>query len=77
MQFFKAGQSKKLFNVRWCRIGLPARAGALALIAIGLGVPRAQAQFDFVHETSGRARISGSVMVDGAAQPAARVRVDV
>ena len=50
-------------------------AGCL-LIALLLAAPTAQAQLGLL-PSNGRPRISGSVLIDGEALPAARVRVDV
>jgi Tfp pilus assembly protein PilF len=49
-------------------------AGCL-LLATAAYVPQAQAQFGF--KNGGRSTIEGSVHIDGQAEPAARVRVDV
>jgi tetratricopeptide (TPR) repeat protein len=45
------------------------------LLATAANVPQAQAQFSL--KAGGRSTIEGSVQIDGEAQPAARVRVDV
>jgi len=50
-------------------------AGACFFLVSLLAEPIAQAQFGF--NVSGRPRISGSILLDGEALPAARVRVDV
>jgi tetratricopeptide (TPR) repeat protein len=46
------------------------------LVVLASGVLQAQAQFS-LRGGSGRSTVSGSVMIDGETQPAARVRVDV
>jgi hypothetical protein len=47
------------------------------LLALGCSVPQARAQFALNRETGARTTVAGLVMIDGEAQPAARVRVDV
>src|SRR5260221_2703552 len=48
------------------------------LLALASNVPQAQGQLQFASPSGGtRSTIAGSVSVDGGAQPAARVRVDV
>jgi Tfp pilus assembly protein PilF len=47
------------------------------LLALACNVPAAQAQLQFSPKGGLRSTIAGSVLIDGEAQPAARVRVDV
>ena len=54
---------------------LKAWAGGLLMASL-LAAPAAQAQLGLI-SSNGRPRISGSVLIDGEALPAARVRVDV
>jgi Carboxypeptidase regulatory-like domain/Tetratricopeptide repeat len=74
---FKPGNSRNHFNLMFYRIGRPVTMGTLLVLILSGGIPPARAQFGFGHEMSSRTRISGSVMLDGNTQPAARVRVDV
>src|SRR5258708_19712566 len=46
-----------------------------ALLTLVGGAPQAEAQFSV--DGAGRSTIEGSVLIDGLAQPAARIRVDV
>jgi Tfp pilus assembly protein PilF len=46
------------------------------LLALASGAPQAEAQFSMTGGV-GRSTIEGSVLIDGATQPAARIRVDV
>src|ERR1700681_3183113 len=54
---------------------LKAWAGCLLMASL-LAAPAAQGQLGLI-SSNGRSRISGSVLIDGEALPAARVRVDV
>ncbi len=54
---------------RWTFLGL----GSVLFASVG-AAPRAHAQFPM---NAGRSTIEGSVMIDGATQPAARIRVEV
>src|SRR5580693_8263959 len=54
---------------------LRAGTGCLWMASL-LTIPAAQAQYGMV-ASGGRQRISGSVLIDGEALPAARIRVDV
>jgi tetratricopeptide (TPR) repeat protein len=72
MQNLPASVSKKFADRKtMLRVG----AGCLLMASL-LTAPTAQAQFG-MGSSGGRPRISGSVLIDGEAQPAARVRVDV
>jgi tetratricopeptide (TPR) repeat protein len=60
-------QCHKLWRVRYWEIGC-------LLLALASGGPQARAQFNL---RAGQSIVAGSVMIDGEAEPAARVRVDV
>ena len=60
---------KKFGSVGYCGLGC-------VLLALASGAPQAKAQFSMTGGV-GRSTIEGSVLIDGATQPAARIRVDV
>ncbi len=64
-----------------CRNLLKSRCWGLGclLLALGWSVPQARGQFvlNRDRENGARSMVAGSVMIDGEAQPAARVRVEV
>ncbi len=68
MHTCKEFKNKKLENVARWSLGF-------ALLALVGAAPQAQAQFSV--GGGGRSTIEGSVLIDGVAQPAARIRVDV
>src|SRR5258708_14398808 len=70
MQSHRSGKCQEFFKSRCCELGC-------LLLAVGFGVPQARAQFSLNRENGARSTVAGSVMIDGDAQPAARVRVDV
>jgi Tfp pilus assembly protein PilF len=70
MQSYRSEKSINLLKTRCWEIGC-------LLLALGCSVPQARGQFVLNHENGARSTVVGSVMIDGEAQPAARVRVDV
>src|ERR1700686_3954864 len=72
MQTFPASFADRFANRNTM---LKAWAGGLLMASL-LAAPAAQAQLGLI-SSNGRPRISGSVLIDGEALPAARVRVDV
>jgi len=68
MQGHRAEQCCRVWKVRYWKIGC-------LLIALAGTVPQSRAQFNL--KGSGRSTIEGSVLIDGEAQPAARVQVNV
>ncbi len=70
MQSHRSGKCQEFLKSRCCELGC-------LLLAVGFGVPQARAQFSLNRENGARSTVAGSVMIDGDAQPAARVRVDV
>jgi len=68
MHTCKEFKNKKIENVARWSLGF-------ALLALVGAAPQAQAQFSV--GGGGRSTIEGSVLIDGVAQPAARIRVDV
>jgi hypothetical protein len=67
MYGYETDKCRKLWKVRDWGIGC-------VLVALVSSVPQAKAQLNFRH---GASTIAGSVLIDGEAQPAARIRVDV
>ncbi len=70
MQSHRSGKCQEFLKSRCCELGC-------LLLVVGFGVPQARAQFSLNRENGARSTVAGSVMIDGDAQPAARVRVDV
>ncbi|MCU1243950.1 MAG: von Willebrand factor, type [Candidatus Acidoferrum typicum] len=70
MQSCRSENHRKLLKSRCLE------AGCLLLV-LGCSVPQARGQFALNREGGTRPTVAGSVMIDGEAQPAARVRVDV
>ena len=67
MQGHQAEKCSRVWRLRSWKIGC-------LLVALACTVPQGRAQFNM---KGARSTIEGSVMIDGEAQPAARVRVDV
>jgi hypothetical protein len=70
MQSYRSDRHRNLLKSRCFEIGC-------LLLALECSVSQARGQFVLGHEGAGRPTVAGSVMIDGEAQPAARVRVDV
>jgi Tfp pilus assembly protein PilF len=70
MQSHRSGQYKTPLKSRCWELGC-------LLLALGCSVLQARAQSAMNREGRMQSTVSGSVMIDGEAQPAARVRVDV
>jgi tetratricopeptide (TPR) repeat protein len=70
MQSYGSNNHRNLLKSRCLEVGC-------LLLALECSVSQARGQFVLNHEGRTRPTVAGSVMIDGEAQPAARVRVDV
>jgi len=70
MQSYRSDNHRNLLKSRCLEVGC-------LLLALECGVSQARGQFVLNREGGTRPTVAGSVMIDGEAQPAARVRVDV